>query len=106
MENSINYVYFYLDPRKLCNFQYGDMYFNNEPFYVGEGINDRMYVHLKDKHKCEKVNTIQEIIKEGLMPIIIKWKENISEFDAKELEKYLIKLIGRKKLMIPIEYLV
>jgi len=39
----IHYVYIYLDTRKPGNFIYDDMLFNFEPFYVGQGKNNRCW---------------------------------------------------------------
>lgn len=97
----IYYVYCYLDTRKPGNFTYGDFNFNYEPFYIGKGKKNRCIVHLKE---CYNKNIffkrkINKIIKTtGDAPIIIKIEENLEEDCAFELEKKLIKLIGRHDL--------
>lgn len=94
------YVYVYLDPRKTSSV----LTFQFEPFYVGLGREDRIDQHLqlaykhKDSNKL-KENKICKIKREtGADPIRIKIKENLSFADACDLEKYLIKLIGRVDL--------
>jgi hypothetical protein len=92
------YVYIYLDPRKNGKFKYHDLEFDNEPFYVGKGINSRHLTHLNTKRSINnpiKVNKIKKIQNEGLNPIIIKYKENLLNNDALELEIDIIKKIGR-----------
>lgn len=95
------YVYVYLDPRKQDNFKYGEYEFEYEPFYVGKGLRNRLYHHLqecnlkKDTNKL-KINKILKIRKEtGKDPIVIKYIEKLSELDALDLEKLIIKTIGR-----------
>ncbi len=92
------YVYIYLDPRKNGNFKYEDIEFENEPFYVGKGINSRCIRHLNtnySNHNPLKINKINKIQKEGLQPIIIKYKENLSNEEALRLEIDIIRKIGR-----------
>lgn len=97
----IYYVYCYLDTRKPGNFIYGDFTFNYEPFYIGKGKENRYKVHLKE---CYNKNVffkrkINKIIKyTGDIPKIVKIEENLKEFEAYELEKRLIALIGRSDL--------
>lgn len=92
------YVYIYFDPRSKSSFKYGNLEFEYEPFYVGKGKGDRMFVHLKQTGRCNKVNKINSIRKSGLEPLIIKYKEGLDEDKAFELEIELIKRIGRKCL--------
>ena len=110
------YVYIYLDPFNYIigekKFNYGEYCFRFEPFYIGRGCNNRLFVHIKESVKIEKlinndefiensynegkIDTINEIFRLGGIPIIYKLKENLTIFEAKEFEVYLIKLIGRK----------
>lgn len=97
MEN-IFYVYVYLDPRKKGDFLYENFSFENEPFYVGKGCNNRYLEHLcPSKLKCKnfKNKKINKLISLGLNPIIKKIICDISEQDAFDIEKKLIKTIGR-----------
>lgn len=96
------YVYVYLDPRKSGIFQYEDLTFSFEPFYVGKGIGDRSRVHLLEalgkrnlrQTKHHKYNKIRAILAEGLVPIILKLQENLEEIEAYKLEESYIKKIG------------
>lgn len=95
----IFYVYAYLDPRKPGEFIYGDYKFDFEPFYIGKGMKSRCLRHMKHLNKNDrnpiKINKINRIIKDGLKPIIIKIKENLSNEESLKLEIELISLIGR-----------
>ena len=93
MENNIYYNYVYLDPRKPGDYNYGEYHFDFEPFYVGKGSNGRY----RGIHKnCEKLQ--KEIKSEGLEIIYHFLYENSFEDYAYDMEKILIKSIGRKDL--------
>lgn len=92
---NVYYVYAYLDPRKPGDFRYGNFHFDHEPFYIGKGTKSRMLRHLKDDRNSIKINKINKIKQDGLSPLIIKIIDNISNDDALEIEKLLIKDIGR-----------
>ncbi len=98
-----NYVYIYLNPLKPGIFTYGKFSFEYEPFYIGKGVSNRFKVHIiqskKDKNSL-KLNTIRKIIKSGTNPIIIKLYENITDVSSLRMERYLIKLIGRRNLKL------
>jgi len=100
--NNIFYVYIYLDPRKLGSFDYGEFHFDFEPFYVGKGCKEQWSSHLKlaeiKIYKSYKLNKIRKIQSLGLQPKIIKYKDNLTEQEAFDLEKKLIKAIGRLDL--------
>lgn len=103
MEGNIFYNYVYLDPRKPGNYNYGELHFDYEPFYIGKGSYDRLNAHLyeNEENACnkKKYNKIQKIIKvTDNNPIILKLFENLEENNALNLEKMLIKLIGRDDL--------
>ncbi len=101
---NINYVYVFLDPRKPGIFQYGDLpyVFPYEPFYVGEGKNNRYKLHLRPS--CLKADTnnikvgkIKHIIEAGFNPLdyVILIYNNLTELEAFEKEIFAIKQIGR-----------
>lgn len=103
MENKF-YVYVYLDPRKPGKFLYGEHNFDFEPIYVGKGSGYRFREHLWSEEKLGrknpylkgKINNIKKELKTE--PIILKIKENLTNLESYEYEKYLIKLIGRSDL--------
>lgn len=102
------YVYVYLDPRKEGCFKYGkdgEFEFDYEPFYVGKGKGKRKDCHIREcnirqdrnKYKNNKINKLKRL---GLLPIVIVIKDKMEESGAFQLEKDIIKAIGRvdKKL--------
>jgi hypothetical protein len=84
------YIYEYIDPRV------------NLPFYVGKGKKNRKYSHIKNESDSKRENPdkfkiIQEIIAQGLMPIIREIESNILiESEAYAREDYYILKYGRK----------
>lgn len=93
---NVYYVYAYLDPRKPGKFIYDEFELEYEPFYIGKGTKSRLLKHLKsDKVNSIKINKIKKIKSEGLEPIIKKLVDNISNEESLEIEKRLIKSIGR-----------
>ena len=82
------YVYIYYNPT------------TNLPFYVGKGKGDRLYSHLRETiettDNMKKFNYINKLRKNNLVPVIVKFRENISENDAYNLEEELILKFGRK----------
>ena len=99
MQEKIFYNYVYLDPRKPGNYNYDNLHFDFEPFYVGKGQGDRCYFHLIEvpRKKCnyKKFNKIRKIKESNLEPIILKIYENLEESIAFKNEIYLIETIGR-----------
>lgn len=97
------YVYVLLDTLKNGKFNYGDYSFDNEPFYVGKGHGNRCTEHFY-KSKLDKNlfknNKIKKLLELGIKPLILKISNNIFEIDAFELEKKLIKIIGRRDLKL------
>lgn len=99
-----HYVYIYCDPRKKGVFNYPgiDYTFNYEPFYVGEGKGYRYRRHLTNyeiewNYNKIKNGKIKKIIEDGfdLLKYIVFYKENLTKEDAGELEKKIIKKLGR-----------
>lgn len=103
MEYNDYYIYVYLDPRKDGKYSYDEFTFDFEPFYIGKGRNHRSRIHLlkvkRGNYKnLPKYHVIKKILDEGLEPIIIKYKEGLLEKNAFDIEKDMIKKIGRKDL--------
>lgn len=93
------YVYVYLDPRIAGTFKYLEYEFEYEPFYVGKGTGDRYKAHMLKC--CKGVNLhkdrkISNILKVGLVPIIVKIGITTDEQEAYDLERVLIQEIGRR----------
>jgi hypothetical protein len=82
------YVYTYKDPQR------------NEIIYVGKG-NDRYnkvsHRHLRRNDKHPFTQRLQKMARENVKPIIQRI-ENINEDESFELERLLIKVLGRKNL--------
>lgn len=79
------YVYMYIDPM------------NFEPFYVGKGKGDRLFHHMNEKGKGNKITKIKMILDSGNYPIISKIHENLTENAALNLEREKIIEIGTIK---------
>jgi hypothetical protein len=89
------YIYAYLDPRKPGSFNYGELNFTHEPFYIGKGSTNRSDIGLK--YGSRKKERIKEIEKENKFPIVIILVEEIKdEREAYDKEEKIIKLIGRE----------
>jgi hypothetical protein len=83
------YIYEYIDPR------------TNLPFYIGKGKDTRMYDHVRSaqakRENPDKSKVIQDIIDDGLFPIIREIESNIPvEADAYIREEHYILLHGRQ----------
>jgi group I intron endonuclease len=101
MDKKEYYVYVYLDPRNFGDYVYGEYKFDNEPFYVGKGKDYRHKRHLNESqlsNNSHKSNLIKKLINNGWYPNIFILKEELSQAEAFELEKKLIKEIGRYDL--------
>lgn len=85
MENNF-YVYVYFDPSR-----------DFEAFYIGKGKDNRSHCHLTRTDKHPFTQRLQKMAREGIIPIIERY-ERLSEKAAFDLERVLIKEIGRKDL--------
>lgn len=85
------YVYALVDPRDW------------EPFYIGKGKGRRCHQHLKDWRRgyvinAEKHDRIGEIVQEGMLPEPVVVKDGMTEDEAFEFERMLIREIGFHRL--------
>ena len=94
---SRHYIYVFLDCFKPGNYEYGELKFEFEPFYIGKGISDRIITSKCDK-KTFKSQKIKSIKNKGGEVISYKIYENLSLEDSNLKEKELIKMIGRRDL--------
>ena len=82
IENIAHYVYVLVDPR------------NNKIFYVGEGKGNRVFNHVHDAIDGDrdslKLDTIRDIMSEGLEVIHYIVRHGLSEEVALEIESTLI----------------
>jgi group I intron endonuclease len=92
------YIYIFLDGTKPGKYIYDDISFDYEPFYVGKGTGGRLKSSLLDRESPFKVNKINKIKKLGGEVITLKLYENLENIDSLEIEKLLIKKIGRRDL--------
>lgn len=84
------YVYALTDPRN-----------SNEIFYIGKGKAHRATNHLRpsaNRENNSKQSTIKAIRAVGLEPNIVMLYENLTEDEAHQKERELIKKYGRKDL--------
>lgn len=98
------YVYAYLDPREVGEYNFGNYNFKNKPFYIGKGKDgsNRLEKHLKlikEQNKDltnnnYKLNVINQILNDGFEPIIIKIAEGLEEQIAYGIESLLIDIMG------------
>lgn len=102
------YVYIYLDPRKPGQYNYCTVgrELLYEPFYVGQGIRDRYLSHLgeayrrinekwrSNTYKSHLIRKIKRVT--GRDPIVEKLAISLTIVQAKELERRIIKEIGRR----------
>lgn len=69
-----------------------------EPFYIGKGINRRMYFHFYDdsiSRKSIKNNIIKKALADGISIVPKKLHENLTEYEAFSLEIWHIYKRGR-----------
>ena len=88
-EESKYYVYILLKTYTNGHFNYGDLYFSMEPFYIGKGKDKRINqsINVKRNKNAHKNNILDKIHSLNLTVTSIKYKENLTEEDAFLLEK-------------------
>lgn len=97
-DNKNFYVYILFKTYKKGSYNYDDLSFDYEPFYIGKGNGKRMEqsCDIKKTKNLHKINTIKKIWQLGLEITAIKHKEGITEEEAFSIEKELVTKIGRR----------
>lgn len=90
------YLYVYLNPLKIGEFNYSNYTFNCEPVYIGIGQSLRYKSHLINSHNQELKKFINYLKQENIEPSIQKVHEKLSKKEALILENNLIFHIGKK----------
>lgn len=101
------FVYVYLNPEKVGSFQYDNLHFDYEPFYVGKGKGNRDTKRLERVRKNNKIreksfliNKLKSLHRKNLSPIHIRVYDKLTEEEAFTKEKFLIEIIGRRDLKL------
>ena len=87
MSANFYYVYALKDPRDSPA----------KPFYIGKGTGSRAYDHLIAPDRTRKYARIQEILDDGLEPLVDILIDNLSELEALRLEALLISALGTEE---------
>jgi len=96
------HIYALLDPRKEGPFIYDSYEFPFEPFYIGfssKQYGKRISHHIRQANKSNdnipRYDKIRHLIELGYEPIKYLVKDDLDIDDAFDLEKFLIKVIGK-----------
>jgi uncharacterized protein len=81
-----NYIYAIYDPREAL------------PFYVGRGVGDRVFSHLKDSHNEEVDKKISLLRNQGLEPVIKILIHGLNLKQARASETVAIAMLGKDNL--------
>lgn len=95
------YVYALLDPRKPGKYEYKDICFLYEPFYIGKGTKYRIRAHYYKRNlipNTPKNQKIKKLFSLSLKPIEQKVYKKLSNKQSLTIEENLIKEIGRKDI--------
>ena len=83
-----NYIYALYDPTD-----------NSElPFYVGRGIKDRVFSHLKESHNDQVAEIIKNIRSLNMQPVVKILIHGLSSQEAKAAETAAIAMLGKENL--------
>ena len=81
-----NYIYAIYDPREVL------------PFYVGRGVGDRAFSHLKDSHNEAVDQKVSSLRSQGFEPIIKILIHGLNLKQAKAAETVAIAMLGKDTL--------
>ena len=82
----LNYIYAIYDPREEL------------PFYVGRGVRDRVFSHLKESHNREVEMKILSLRRQGLEPTIKILIHGLNSKQARAAETVAIAMLGKDNL--------
>jgi hypothetical protein len=96
----IFYVYILFKTYNKGNYDYVDLSFDMEPFYVGKGSGNRLDISKKEFNSSNKhkARILEKITRKNMSVTSLKYAENLSEDLALKIETELIKKIGRKDM--------
>jgi hypothetical protein len=83
-----NYIYALYDPANSSEL----------PFYVGRGVGDRVFSHLKESHNDEVQEMIKSIRSRGIEPTVKIILHGLSAQQAKAAETVSIAMLGKDNL--------
>lgn len=91
------FVYCFCDTRKPGDYTFGDIKFDFEPIYIGKGkgLRPKRHFILYKSNNNRFYSKVSSIINSGFEPTYIIIKDNLSEKEAFDYEKFFISLIGR-----------
>jgi hypothetical protein len=81
-----SYVYIYINPN------------TKKVFYIGKGQGNRCFDHLEENSESEKAKEINELKKNGQMPIIELLRYGLTDNEASLIESSLIDFVGLDNL--------
>ena len=81
-----NYIYAIYDPREVL------------PFYVGRGVGDRVFSHLKGSHNKVVDQRVSSLRSQGLKPLIKILMHGLNSKQAKAAETVAIAMLGKDNL--------
>lgn len=94
------YIYVLMDSSKKGEYIYDDIKLEYEPFYVGKGTDQRFKISIFSTYNSYKFNKIKSLKKKGIEIISYKLYDGLDNIESLELEKIIIKKIGRRDLRL------
>jgi len=97
IDETVYFVYCFLDTRKPGDYIYGSYKFEFQPIYVGKGkgLRPKRHFTLYKIGNSRFYSKMKSILSSNIRPDFILLSENLIEKEAFSQERYFIKLIGR-----------